>query len=176
MEFRSNLGISKQLFRNHKMYSTTLPINFSIPFYREIILASGSVSSSQRSIDYILGKPEGGNVVGIAPGGAAEAQYSNPGGNYELVLKRRKGFVRLALKHGSPIVPVFSFGEIDLVEQVQYNEGSWQFRMQQILKKFTRINFVIPKDGLSGMVPRNVPVTAVCEYNHLKKGTDSEVC
>lgn len=164
MDFRSNLGNSRQLFRNHTPYSATLSINFNIPFYRDIILAGGSVSCSQRSIDYILGKPEGGNVLGIVPGGAEEARYSHPGGNYELLLGRRKGFVRMALKHGTPIVPVFSFGEIDLIEQVQFEKGSWQLRLQQLLKEITGVNFTIPKGGLRGMLPCNVPVTVVCEY------------
>lgn len=104
-------------------------------------------------------------MVGIIPGGAAEALYSNPGEDYKLLVGRRKGYVRVALKHGAPILPLFSFGEIEVMEQARYEEGSWLFEVQKLLKRLTRVNFIVPKDGLRGMVPRSVPITAVCEYS-----------
>ncbi|KAK2828363.1 hypothetical protein Q5P01_019397 [Channa striata] len=53
---------------------------------------NGLVSSSKSSLSYLLSRPEGGNVAIIA-------------------VRKRKGFIKLALKHGAQLVPVFSFGE-----------------------------------------------------------------
>lgn len=46
-----------------------------------------------------LSDPCGGRLVVLVVGGAREAQLSEPG-DYRIVLKRRKGFVRLALQEG----------------------------------------------------------------------------
>ena len=50
-------------------------------------------------------------------GGAAEALDSHPG-KHMLTLKYRKGFARIALETGAQLVPVYSFGETELFEQV----------------------------------------------------------
>lgn len=46
----------------------------------------------------------------IVVGGAAEALYAFPG-KYDLVLKKRLGFIRVAIRNGACLVPVISFGE-----------------------------------------------------------------
>lgn len=59
----------------------------------------GLVSSDKESASYVLQKPGGGNMLAIIVGGAQEALDAQPG-SYTLLLKNRKGFVRLAIKHG----------------------------------------------------------------------------
>ncbi len=44
------------------------------------------------------------------PGGATEALYASPGRN-TVVLKKRLGFVKLAIQKGAYLVPVYAFGE-----------------------------------------------------------------
>jgi len=51
------------------------------------------------SIDYILSKNGSGNAIIIVVGGAAESLNCTPGKN-SVTLKNRKGFVKLALRHG----------------------------------------------------------------------------
>jgi len=46
----------------------------------------------------------------VIAGGASESLDARPNTNL-LTLNKRKGFVRIALIHGIPLVPVFSFGE-----------------------------------------------------------------
>lgn len=163
VEFRFH-GHFRKLFPALRPCSVTLPFNFSVPFYRDLVLATGSCSSSKESIDYLLSDPKGGRAVGIVPGGASETVYSHPGGTYKILLKKRKGFVKLALTHGSPMIPLFSFGEIDLYEQVIPVEASLASKIIKYIKRLTRINFVVPRDGVPGFVPFNRPVTVVCKW------------
>lgn len=94
----------------------TLSSNFRIPFYRDFILSLGIASVSRKSCETILSSGPGRSIV-IVVGGAAESLYARPGIS-DLVLRKRLGFIRLAIKQQAELVPVFSFGENDLYEQV----------------------------------------------------------
>jgi 2-acylglycerol O-acyltransferase 2 len=48
---------------------------------------------------YILNGKEKGRILTLVVGGAAESLFAHPGLN-RIVLKNRKGFVRIALKTG----------------------------------------------------------------------------
>lgn len=60
---------------------------------------SGICPVNQNSIDYLLSSNGTGNAVVIVIGGAAESLDCAPGMN-SVTLKKRKGFVKLALKQG----------------------------------------------------------------------------
>lgn len=51
----------------------------------------------------------GGENILVFPGGGREVA-KRKGDNYQLIWKNRMGFVRLAIKHGYPIVPFASVG------------------------------------------------------------------
>lgn len=78
------------------------------------------------------------NAVVIVVGGAQEALYMRPD-EYKIVLKKRKGFVKLALKNGASLVPIFSFGELDLYDQPANPPGSKLRRWQDFVKAVTGI-------------------------------------
>lgn len=71
-------------------------------------------------------------------GGAQEALNARPG-MYKLVLKRRKGFVKLAIETGTPIVPVFSFNEVEVYDQPSNEPGTRLRRFQDFVKKYTGV-------------------------------------
>lgn len=100
-----------------------LPFWFRVPVYREYIMCGGLVSCTKASLAHIVSRPEGGNVAVIAVGGASEALDARPGA-LTLQVKNRKGFIKMALKHGAHLVPVFSFGENELYEQMENPKGS----------------------------------------------------
>lgn len=54
-----------------------------------------------------------GQSILLAVGGASESLVSRPK-TYDLVLNKRKGFVRIALRTGASIVPCIAFGETNL--------------------------------------------------------------
>jgi hypothetical protein len=80
-----------------------------------------------------------GVSVAIVPGGAREALYSNPDIDM-LDLRRKRGFVRLALRHGIPLVPTYTFNEVDVFSQIEctaIKDGSWlQFTRQNFQQTF----------------------------------------
>ena len=59
----------------------------------------GLVSSEKSSASYIVSRPGGGHVAVVAVGGAPESLDSRPGA-LTLQMLSRKGFIKLALKHG----------------------------------------------------------------------------
>lgn len=71
----------------------------------------------------------------MVPGGAAEALNYSPE-EIKLVLNKRKGFIKMALKFGRDLVPVFSFGESFLYSQVANPAGSRLRRFQDWFKKY----------------------------------------
>ncbi|XP_071429431.1 2-acylglycerol O-acyltransferase 2 [Pithys albifrons albifrons] len=113
-----------------------LSLWFRVPFLRDYLMSGGLVPSDKESASHVLQRPEGGNLLAIIVGGAQEALDARPG-SCTLLLRHRKGFVRLAIQHGTPLVPAFSFGENDLFDQVRNPKGSWlrwvQHRLQQVM-------------------------------------------
>ncbi|KAM9414374.1 2-acylglycerol O-acyltransferase 1 isoform 2-T2 [Pholidichthys leucotaenia] len=98
----------------------------------------GLVSSSKSSLSHLISRPEGGNVAVIAVGGAPEALDARPGA-LRLQVLNRKGFIKLALKHGAQLVPVFSFGENELFDQMDNPTGSPLRRLQNRLQSIMGI-------------------------------------
>jgi 1-acyl-sn-glycerol-3-phosphate acyltransferase len=76
--------------------------------------------------------------VVIVVGGANEAMDAHPG-TAILTLAKRKGFVRLALKTGATLVPVFAFGENDIFDQVENPEGGVLRAFQKRVKSLIGI-------------------------------------
>ncbi|KAI1708058.1 diacylglycerol acyltransferase domain-containing protein [Ditylenchus destructor] len=121
-------------FPGLRRFGVILRVNFYIPFRRELILGLGGISADRKSIEYALKANNGiGNAVIIILGGAEEALDAHSD-SYDLCLKRRKGFVRLAIQHGASLVPVYHFGENSIFKQVENKRGSRMRKFQQSLK------------------------------------------
>ncbi|XP_067301566.1 2-acylglycerol O-acyltransferase 2 [Pseudorasbora parva] len=123
-----------QMFPGLTPYLLMLPFWFRVPFFREYIMCGGLVSSEKASASYLLSRPGGGQAAVIAVGGAPESLDARPGA-LKLQLLQRKGFIKLALKHGAWLVPVFSFGENELFDQMENPTGSALRRMQDRLQR-----------------------------------------
>ena len=67
-------------------------------------------------------REEKGTAAVLIPGGALEALNSDEN-TIRLVLNRRKGFIKLALRFGVDLVPTFSFGENFIYDQVKAESG-----------------------------------------------------
>ncbi|KAJ3337510.1 Acyl-CoA wax alcohol acyltransferase 2 [Gonapodya sp. JEL0774] len=132
----AHFGSPKTVLPGLQTTVATISSNFWIPFAREWLLGRGFISAERKSLDYLMrGKNKRtGNAPCLVVGGAQEcdffdcfvlafdfgpsdvlltAQLAEPRTN-KLVLNKRHGFIRLALSSGTPIVPVYAFGENDL--------------------------------------------------------------
>ncbi|KAF2880664.1 hypothetical protein ILUMI_25503 [Ignelater luminosus] len=163
--FASRGGGFQKLFPKHTPHILTLKQNFSMPLFRDFLLSLGMSAASAKSINFLMSRPRGGNAALLVVGGAAESFYCKPG-QYHLVLKNRKGFARLALKNGSPLVPTFSFGETDIYDQVSNPEGSLLRMFQEWVKKVTGIVPIIPLGRgyfqySFGLVPHRKPINII---------------
>ncbi|XP_066578415.1 2-acylglycerol O-acyltransferase 1 [Amia ocellicauda] len=126
------------LFPGLSPHLLMLPFWFKVPFIRDYLMSGGLVSSEKRSVSHILSRPGGGNVAVLAVGGAPEALEARPGA-LTLQVLNRKGFIKLALKHGAHLVPVFSFGENELFDQLENPAGSALRGLQERLQKLMGI-------------------------------------
>ncbi|XP_069073530.1 2-acylglycerol O-acyltransferase 3 [Pleurodeles waltl] len=132
--FASNSTEFPQKFPGIRTTVAVLAGILRLPVYRDYMLLAGVCSVSKPSLDYVLSKNGTGNAVVIMIGGAAESLNCVPG-EERVVLRNRKGFVRLALEHGADLVPVYTFGENNLFEQVVFEEGSWGRSLQMKFQK-----------------------------------------
>ncbi|CAO3686122.1 unnamed protein product [Umbelopsis vinacea] len=134
--FATNATGFDDLFPGIKPSLLTLTSNFNIPFYRDYMMACGLCSVSRTSCQNILTKGGPGRAIAIVVGGASESLSARPG-VMDLVLKRRFGFIKIAVQTGASLVPTLSFGENELYEQVENNENSklrrWQKKIQHAL-------------------------------------------
>ncbi|NXH72229.1 DGAT2 acyltransferase, partial [Hydrobates tethys] len=154
-----------EMFPGIRPFLTTLAGNFRLPVFREYLMSGGLCPVTRRAIGYLLSKNGTGNAVAIVIGGAAESLSCRPGVT-TLILKNRKGFVRMALQHGAYLVPSFSFGENDLFRQVVFEEGSWMSSIQQRFQKMMGFApCVFYGRGLTsqslGFLPYARPITTV---------------
>ena len=144
MNFPSDATHFSSVFPGVRIRVCTLSMNFGIPFFREVLLSMGLVSVSSESISCILGQDHGDtgpNACLIVVGGATEALLSRPNTN-DLVLKRRRGFIKEALKNGASLVPIMSFGENNVYDQAPNPPGSVLHRIQTKMKEL--LSFSLP--------------------------------
>uniref|UniRef100_A0A673N3S0 2-acylglycerol O-acyltransferase 2-A-like n=1 Tax=Sinocyclocheilus rhinocerous TaxID=307959 RepID=A0A673N3S0_9TELE len=121
-------GFSR-MFPGLTPYLLMLPFWFRVPFFREYIMGGGLVSSEKASASYLLSRPGGGQVAVIAVGGAPESLDARPGALTLQLLQRKDR------ESVSWLVPVFSFGENELFDQMENPAGSALRRMQDRLQR-----------------------------------------
>lgn len=159
------LGFEK-LFPGIDVRTLTLTLNFKAPFLREYLLLLGVCDVSRSSCLSILSR---GQSVCIAVGGATESLHAKRR-THRIVLRRRRGFVKIALQTGAALVPVYSFGETDTYYTI--NEKPPSSKVRRLLERWQRIfvkrlSFAMPLaygKGVFlpwGLLPLPVPIHAV---------------
>ena len=125
---------------------------FRIPIVREMTLWFGAVDASRSNVERLLRR--GVNVV-VWPGGLDEANSVDD--QQTVNLRTRTGFIRLAVKHGASVLPVFVFGELDAVEAVRF--------LPQPIAAWLKRNLRISSNAFIGrygsFIPRRVPFNLV---------------
>lgn len=131
-------GLSEML-PGVKIHVQTLGLNFWIPFWRELFFFGGCGDASAGCIRKTLKSGPGESVL-LVVGGAEESLLSSPHTN-ALTLTKRKGFVKLALEAGAPLVPVYAFGETNVYD----NLAAGKPKLQRFLLKMQKtVGFALP--------------------------------
>jgi len=125
---------------------------FYCPIYRDVLLGGGVVDASRYNARRVI---EGGLSLWLVPGGSREALYSTPRAD-TLVLKCRKGFVKLAIEHGVPIIPAYSFGETDTYDQWIPDSGL-VWAIKDHFQKITGLSLPL----LTHLIPHKTEITTV---------------
>lgn len=136
----------------------------------------GISSASERSIKTLLkqsnepfdaSNADGytSNAVGLVVGGARETFYAYPD-TYKCLIKKRRGFVRIALETGVPLVPALSFGENNVYEMIDVKPGFWRRIIEKpCIQYANRVPALYNGRGLfqqsGGLLPRRHPITTV---------------
>ncbi|XP_031568899.1 2-acylglycerol O-acyltransferase 2-A-like [Actinia tenebrosa] len=132
------------------------------PIFRELVMATGIISVSRDSLEYVLDQKDKGYAVVDVIGGTREVLNTSPS-SYHLVLNRRKGFAKLALETGSSLVPVFAFGQNDMFHQPR---SSLPSRLGEIFTLWLRVmlkftTLIIHDVSTFGIIPRRAPITVI---------------
>jgi len=141
------------LFPGIMVRALAASIIFRIPFAREVTLWIGGVDAGRTTAQRSL---EQGFSLAITVGGSEELLESYPGTEV-VVLKKRKGFVRLALHNGADLVPVYVFGANELYRQMPW----FKDRRKWLLEK-TKIAFTFATGNSKCLLlPARIPLYAV---------------
>ncbi|KAG7344631.1 diacylglycerol acyltransferase [Nitzschia inconspicua] len=109
-----------------KLTGICATVIFKLPVVRELFFHMGYIDASRSVCQEAM---QQGQSLFICVGGEEEAMYTTKGQDI-VVLSKRKGFVRLALRYGASLVPVFGVGNTDTYET--YSIGlKWRLWLQK---------------------------------------------
>ncbi|KAE8878196.1 hypothetical protein PF005_g6630 [Phytophthora fragariae] len=106
----------RTLFPNFYAHILTAGIMHKLPLSRDLLQFLGSREVSRQAFTYTLQEKES---VLVVPGGQAEMLEQQSGKNEVRVYTHHKGFIRLAIQHGVPLVPVLSFNEGEMLDTIR---------------------------------------------------------
>jgi hypothetical protein len=106
MHHGPQMSISKDVL-GFRIFCTVAPPLFRVPILRELLLAINARGADYRTCVRLL---DAGRSVAFSPGAIYE--QLNCRSDQEIAFFPPKlGFIRLAIRYGTPIIPTYSFGE-----------------------------------------------------------------
>lgn len=118
-------------------------ILFRLPLIRELALALGCCDAGRVVADRVLDE---GKSIGLMVGGEQE-QLLSAHAEHTVYVNKRKGIIKLALRHGVPLVPCYCFGETSL-----YRQSRLALRFRQLVASKLGVALTLPL-GRSWLLP-----------------------
>jgi hypothetical protein len=108
------------------LYVCVADLLLRVPGLAEFLVLCNARSGNSKTFSALLAK---GHTVAIQPGGIAE-QVHTDAKQETVFFPPRLGFVRLAMKHGVPLLPIYAFGENQLYDTTDTVRGlnRWLYR------------------------------------------------
>mmetsp|Transcript_15631 Transcript_15631/g.33239 ORF Transcript_15631/g.33239 Transcript_15631/m.33239 type:complete len:315 (-) Transcript_15631:111-1055(-) len=127
-------------------FGTCIGLLFKIPVLGEVFQLTNARPVDRRSLDSILSQ---GGSIALQPGGVKE-QAATRHDQEQAFFPAKLGFIRMAIKYGLPLMPLYIFGENQLYRRV----GGFDW-LTKIIRKMTgmtlpivRARFGLPMAGL----------------------------
>lgn len=111
-------------FQPFQVFAGGASILFYVPLLRELLLLIGVREAREGNLDNLLSS---GRSVALVPGGIWE-QIHTSHEEESIHLQDHLGFIRLAMRHGVPIMPCYGFGENQLYRAAWYAESTLPLR------------------------------------------------
>ena len=166
----TNTAGFRELFPGLRRWGVTLREVFYFFLVREYILLAGFISADREALESKLRQ---GDSIVLITGGAAEALYAQSG-RFTLYLKRRQGFIKLALETGAAVVPCLGFGENDSFSTLDVAKQDAGL-MDLLLRIRKVLRFSTPL--VTWPIPRRNPINVVVGAPvHFSKGASVEEC
>lgn len=146
-------------------YGTCAPVLFNLPVLGEHFTMANARPVDKRTLERILGHTNGHSIA-VQPGGMKE-QAATRHDQEQAFFPKRLGFIRLAIKYQTPLMPLYLFGENQLYRRV--NGLEW---VTKLVYKLTGLTFPIitSKFGL----PMSL-FTPIATDVHIRYGKPVEV-
>eukprot|EP00796_Vickermania_ingenoplastis_P008655 gene8655-6082_t len=126
---------------------------FMCPIMRELPLCVGALSVARRGIENSISK---GNSPLIITGGQSEMLLTKWSQTEMHLVCHHLGFIKLAMRHHIPLVPVLSFSECNIMENVH-----WLKVQRWFVKRIGFPALVLPHGWCYLPLPTHLPVTLV---------------
>tara|TARA_Y100000816_G_C25976899_1_gene509974 strand:+ start:47 stop:913 length:867 start_codon:yes stop_codon:yes gene_type:complete len=158
-----NIKNTIPLLLSNNIYVGIASLCFYIPLLRDLFLFVGAIDCSKPIIEKFI---KNNYSIALFVGGAEESKFSNYG-NINIIVKSRRGFLKLAIDNNLTIVPIYTFGNNNIYKSYDYDflnicyyfkkiTGFWFPRGILILKK---INFI-------SVIGKEIIVEKKIDYNN----------
>ena len=136
-------------------FPAVAPVLFALPIFREVLLLLNARSVEPRVLEKLA---RAGCTIGIQPGGIPE-QIRSDSTREIAVFPPRLGFIRLAMRHGLDLLPVYIFGENQAYDTCGPRGrafSAWAYRMCHV-----PIVPIMGRYGVPWLVPKSVDIHVV---------------
>lgn len=126
-------------------------LHFQVPLWRDLLTRFGTVEGTRENCHALM---RAGESILVFPGGGREV-FKHHGEKYRLIWKERVGFVRLAVAHGYPILPVAAVGAEECYDIVVDSDDLLRTPLGPLLRRLApRADEIPPLVRGIGPLPR----------------------